>query len=453
MIEVKNIYFVDYLTAIAICIGFILFFEKDQGVSNVYLLPLGYALSMQIIKPCYQTHKGIALILFEIVKVCRFLVLPIMIGIERNFTGVNISPSDNRSAVYLMFYELICVSLTLRFVCPSLKKKVSLAHKNFQTSTLDILLIFFFLLIVAPAYKNYLFNFSIEYIDIEYRIEKAKISGVLKLFYTIGIVTLICYVVNYIKKHFTNQKLAILLSFLMCIAYISCSWSDGMSVSRWGLVTSSISTMMVLIYFYPQYKKSIDITFVLLILIFIIGGSLLKTMSFGWSDYTLSDSTSFYFSSQMFDEYFEGVRSVSNGIHVANVSPDRGFYGILLDWFNSFPLLMKTIGLSGTKVATDYYHIVSGHYDLIMPTVSMCYMQFGTILSPLYSMLCIYFALYFNNKMNNAENIIYKLFCFIITFWFSIFMAISPNIIDPHLWAPLLGICIFKFRNINFKTI
>ena len=33
-----------------------------------------------------------------------------------------------------------------------------------------------------------------------------------------------------------------------------------------------------------------------------------------------------------------------------------------------------------------------------------------------------------------------KLFYIYIVFWFSLFMAISPNVIDPNIWAPFIGI-------------
>jgi hypothetical protein len=78
-------------------------------------------------------------------------------------------------------------------------------------------------------------------------------------------------------------------------------------------------------------------------------------------------------------------------------------------------------------------------------------LRFGSILAPLYSCVAVFFALHFDRKLKKEQNILVKLFYVYIVFWFSLFMAISPNVIDPNIWAPFIGIWLIKLEKTIFN--
>ena len=401
---------------------------------------------------------GLALVIIEIIKVCRYLILPILISLEHSFQGVNISPRYNEDAILLMSYELLCVSFVMLLLTSKQRKECFVKQKKSNVITyIGYFFILFGLYVIftEPLLRSTLFRFDISFADESSmnRDSEVKISGVSLVFFSIAIVTIFVFWVQLINRWIRIVRLKIILEIIVCFLLISCVWTNRVgSVSRWNMLIGVLLSVYVLIYYNPQYKKKIVICGTASIFLVILVGSLLKVFSFGYSDYTLSNSTEMYFSAQYFDEYFEGVHSVSNCIFVAEkYSSMNIFEGILSDWFNSFPLLMKSLGLMNVSVATKYYHIESGHYDLIMPTVTMGLMRFGWLLAPLYSCISVFFALYFNQKMNAESNILLKLFYIHLVFWFSLFMAVGPNVIEPHIWSPLLAILFLSFERKYIK--
>ena len=122
----------------------------------------------------------------------------------------------------------------------------------------------------------------------------------------------------------------------------------------------------------------------------------------------------------------------------------------MIDTCYNFPYAMKILGLSGSKVATDYFHMATGHYDLIMPTITQGYMQFGWILSPIYSVICTIMALWMDRKLVASRILTKKLFYIVLVFWFSLFMAVSTNVIEANIWYAVIAIWILSLEE-KFK--
>jgi hypothetical protein len=458
----------------------IIIFYNLSPINNLALLPLTYAVSMLLVKNLYSKNKiGLALVIIEVIKACRYLVLPIMISQESLFDGVNIAPRHNESAVLLMTYELISVSLVMFFYGRKAKfvrtfkkidnRKNTYGHNaklvrifkkinNRQTTFLWYIFIVLGLFIVAtePSLRERLFNFTMSFVN-EFGLGvdfSAKISGTSRVFFLIGIITSFAFLANQINKFPILTKSKLFFQTIVCILLVSCLWTnEAGSVSRWNMMIGILLSIYILLFYFPRSRKKIIMGGLGGVLFVLIIGSLLKTLSFGLDDYTVSDSTQMYFSSQYFDEYFQGVRSVSNGIFVTQKYSNLNIFdGVLTDWFYSFPFLMKMVGLSNQPVASYYYHLVSNHYDLIFPTITMGLLRFGWILAPLYSCVAVFFALYFDKKLKKEQNILVKLFYVYIVFWFSLFMAISSNVIEANIWAPFIGIWLLTLEKIIFNS-
>ncbi|MDG1398816.1 MAG: hypothetical protein P8P88_10570 [Polaribacter sp.] len=445
----------------------IISFNNFSPISNLALLPLTYAFSMLMLKKSYANNMGLALVIIEIIKICRYFVLPILISQESLFEGVNIAPKHNEAAVLLMCYELIIVSAVMNFYArkvklvaslqkikksnsiTTLKSKIVASVKKYNTNKVTFLWYSFmlfgaYIIGTQPVLRSRLFNFQMSFAN-EFGLNSgvnSNLSGIARVFFLLGIITTFAFLVRLIHKLPISKIVKVLSQLVLCILLVSSLWTNEVgSVSRWNMMIAILLSIYVFLFYYPSSRKKIIIGGIVGVLFVIIAGSLLKTLSFGLDDYTVSDSTEMYFSSQYFDEYFQGVRSVSNCILVAETYDTMNvFEGVLKDWFFSFPLLIKMVGLSNLTIATEYYHILAVQYDLIMPTITMGLLRFGWLFAPLYSVIAVIVALYFDKKLKNEQNMLVKLFYIYIVFWFSLFMAISPNVIDPNIWAPFIGI-------------
>lgn len=440
----------------------IILFRNLSPISNLALLPLTYAVSMPLVKNFYSKNKiGLAFVIIEIVKICRYLILPLMISNERLFEGVNLAPQHNESAVLFISYELIIVSLVTFFFERKAKLIPTLKNPNKVKVTLMwyVFIIFGAYVIASePMLQLRLFNFKMSVLnELKLNLDSNEtMSGVSRIFFHIGILTSFAFLATRIHKLPISKNITLLFQLILCLLLVSSLWTNEIgSVSRWNMMIGILLSIYILFFYYPNSRNKILIGGLGGVLFVVIIGSLLKTLSFGYNDYTLSDSTQMYFSSQYFDEYFQGVRSVSNGIFVTQKYSNLNiFNGVLTDWFFSFPFLMKMVGLSNHPVASHYYHILSNRYDLVFPTITMGLLRFGWILAPLYSGIAVFFALHFDRKLEKEQNILLQLFYIYLVFWFSLFMAINPNVINPNIWASLFGIWLIRTeKNILYRKI
>lgn len=442
-----------YIGAIAaMAVGII----NKSDICNLSLLPLVYCISMIIVKPCYENRMGMPLIIIETIKLCRYIVLPILMCQETKFKGVDIAHYNCENAVLLMCYELFCVSIVMNLICknrhsiPDRKLLKNNFRESFGIISYIIIVYWLFIVFTEPSLRSTMFNFSSVIRDELLGNESdTRLSGIDIIFFKIGMLIIYSLFMNIIVRIKIIKKIKIWASIVVSVLLVSCLWTDGTTVSRWSMMIGIILTIYTLVYFYPTEKKKFYSGAIICFLFVIVGGSFLKTLSFGYTNYTLNDSTNMYFSSQMFDEYFQGVHSVSNCIYVAETYGNlRGFDGVLIDWFHNFPWAMKILGYKDFKIATYYYNMASGHGDLVIPTVTNCLMQFGLILSPLYSCICAYFAFFFDKKLRKSTTITVRLMYIYCVFWFSLFMAVGPNVINPGIWASVIGIWLLKFNNI-----
>lgn len=439
---------------------FTLVFNKSSKlVDNLFLLPFSYCISLLLSRKVFKKQPGLALLIIETVMICRFLIIPIMFALTDNYHGVMVNAELN-TAVWYMVYEEITVGFVMG-CWASIKHKdypneiSRIGEKQFvRPMTVFIIIFWFFIISTNSKLRGYLFNFSLltqsemgftQYTSLsEYR---ADIPGVYKVFFYIGLVVLLTTLVHFIARRKWHKPIQLLAIAVVCAGYISSMWSSGFNVSRWGMLIATIISVYVLIYSFPNRKKQILVIGAIGVCAVVLGGSLLKSISHGYTNYSLMDSTKRYLTAEYFDEYFQGIAPVANGIETAKrYSTARGPEGILIDCLYNFPYAMKVFGLSGSPVATDFFHQTTGHYDLIMPTVTESIMQFGGLFAPLYSCLLAWLALWFDRKQQASSTLYRKLFYTVLVFWTSLFMAVSTNVIEANIWYAVIGIWLISFE-------
>lgn len=432
---------------------FVLFYNRElNALENLFFLPFTYAFSLLIMRKVFIKQPGLALLIIEIIMVCRYLILPVLFAFDKNYTGVTISGADYAQATWLMVYELVIVSLTMSCWVSVKHEKLSIKEKKennfFRYSTVLVILFWFFIILTNDKLRGNLFKFRLltrEEISSQGFISMneylSDIPGVYLIFFKIGLIVLLTTSVQFIAKIKLHKFIKASILLVICILFISSMWSNGYSVSRWGMIIATIISIFVLMNSFPEKKKLIVLCGVVGVVILILIGSLLKTFSHGNVDYTLSDSTSTYLTSEYFDEYFGGIAPVANGIRVAETyGSGRGLEGLFVDNFFNFPYAMKILGLSNENTANDYFQNLTGHYDLIMPNITISLMQFGWIFSPVYSVLVVILAFWFDLKRKMALSLYRQLFYTVLVFWTSLFMALNVNIIDANIWYAVIGL-------------
>lgn len=440
---------------------FTLFFNKSASmVSNVALLPLAHCIYLCLARKLYRKQPGLSVLIVQIVMLCRFIVIPLMFTLNNTYTGVLVDSSKMELAVWYMFYEEIIVGVVAHFWA-SIKHKdnpiqmiVYEEKKYIRPLTMAIILFWFYIILVNSKLRGYLLNFSLitraemgftQYISLaEYQTD---IPGIFKVFFYIGLIVVFVTAVHFISEIKTYKGFKMVALVAICICFISSMWSSGFTVSRWGMLIATILSVYVMMYSFPDKKKTILKIGITAVVLVVVVGSVLKIASFGVTDASVTNAVEKYFNTQYFDEYFEGIGPVANGLTTAErYAADRGIEGIFLDWFYNFPYAMKILNINSGRVATDYFHQVTGHYDLIMPTVTQSIMQFGGIFAPLYSSVMLWFALWFDRKQQAAKTLYKKLFYTVLVFWMSLFMAVNTNVIESHIWFAVIGLVLISIE-------
>lgn len=453
-----NVLFVISFSTIIVTIAFN---RQRDLVSNLFCLPLVFCLSLMLTRRLFFRQPGLALIILETTIFIRFVFIPLMYSFSSQYTGVIVPGANFFKAVWLMVYEEIIVSLAMFFWSFTRNRysmeSFSLMNVKKLVRPFTIMLICFWLFIIAVNSKlrGTLFNFKLltaEQMGFSAGYSKAEfnadIPGFFSVFFEIGLVVLMATLVIGISKVKWNSFLKGGSILLISIGFVSSMWTNGFSVSRWGMLIGTIMSVYVLVYAFPHRKKAIVTCGLVAIIGVVIVGSALKVVSIKYSSSgTIADAFSKYLNAEMFDEYFQGIAPVANGIRTAEIYGEaRGLEGIFLDTCYNFPYAMRILGLSGQPVATSYFHATTGHYDLIMPTITEGYMQFGVIFAPLYSVVLVLLVLWIDRKREATPSFYKKLFYTELVFWLSLFMAVSTNVIEANIWPSVIAIWIFTIE-------
>lgn len=425
---------------------FTIFFNRLSGqVSILFFLPLSYICFLYILKPFFFTKGSLAFPIIGLIVTLRYIGIPILFALDNQYTGKLVAGTNFNDAVLLMVYELFAVSIALRFFFAKYyNKQIITGDKTIKANkihiiTIALILFWIFLLIKNPSLKNSLWNFSL--LDKDLFISKSTESGIVKVFFYVGKLILFCTIITLSNKYLSNKYLKFILVVLACIFYISSSWTGGVNVSRWSMMIAVLISLNLLLYVYPQKKKLIYSFGIGTLIAVVLLGSVLKLMSFGQKDASISDTTDYYLNSEYFDEYFSGIGPVANGIRVCELydlykKPEQ----CMVDCFNSFPYAMKIAGLENAPITTEYYHRATKHYDLIMPNVTISMFQFGWLFSFIYPVVLAILAMWFDRQMQLSSSITKKMFLLVPTFWCSLFMAVNVNIINNSIWSAIIGI-------------
>lgn len=454
---------IAFVTGVVVSVMMYFSYFIYEDITNLYLLPIAYTVSMLMVKGYYTEEKmGIAVAIIEVTKMVRFIVLPIVYVISGNisrYIGVDLRYDYHSRAVLLMCYEILAVSLVMLMYLRLKRKKkpvVPVSSLIFKSgSTVKLFSILWVLLVLfVGSFREQLLNFGVAETATEMSAEGAS-SNITNIIFNFGKI-FIFSILLYFAKSSRNSFGKFTIILIASVLFISSSWNDGgASISRWGLVVSSLMSAYALYCYFPQKKKLILTSSPIIIVAILAFGTLAKMMIWGYDTRDVDETTSTLFASNMFDLYFQGVYSVSNGLSTADLYAGRvGLINFVSELLYHFPFAVPILGLNGMW-AEYFYKIGIGDTSQICPSLIQSYYYFGSIGSPFFSCLAVYLALYFTSKLEEEVYFTSRLLYVYGIFWLSLYNCINFSIVEAHIWFAVIGLWVCYFDKnktpINYK--
>lgn len=428
--------------------------SPEPTIHGYWLLPLAFGLLHLLIKKIYKYESGMGLLLFEIIALFRYVVTPVVTCLVHNYDG-HIWATANlyTESVFYMVFELCIVYLVMYFLIPYVKRTTITEYTTennkiylgkFGVIKAIIVMFFALILVINAPIRDMLFNFnvtseaasSITYTLSEYR---SQIPGEYLIFYYLGLIIIYVQILKIIKE---SKALPDWLKFIFVViasmAYVSCGWSNGKSVSRWSILAAVLAMVYVLLYFFPKRRKFITVSGTSIVILAILLGTFYKRIAHGMS-LSFWEAFETYLTPSALNEYFAGVFPVGNGINSIMKSTDGRISTFLYDTVANIPKLLSMFGITGESTAT-FFGQSTGHVELIIPNIAMSYYVFSFLGFFVYSAVLAWLMIVAQTKMKNSFSLYKRLMLFQIVFWCALSMAVNVQIIQTNCWKYVIGI-------------
>lgn len=436
-----------------------------EDIKNLYLLPLCYTVSMLFVRNYFINNKvGIAVTIIEVTKFVRFILQPLVYIISDQivgYVGVDLRNDYHEKAVLLMCYEMLAVSLVMFFYYKfhyNNKRKDFDANPDIIFKPKQMVLIFSFIWLILVSligqFREILLNFSLNEQSVGNQADNFS-NNTLSIIFNFGKIY-IYVILLYFAYGLRNTFAKVLMVVFASIVFISSCWNDGgMSISRWGLIVSSLLVLYAFCCFFPYKKKTILASGTVLIFAIIALGTYAKmAMVWDYGQMDVNEAAGSVFASEMFDLYFQGVYSVSNGLSAVDSYAGRvGFQNFLTELFYHFPFAVSLLGLQGHTWAEYYFKLAVGDMSKICPSLIQSYFYFGPLGCPLFSCFSVYLALVFTDKLVKERDFTVRLLYVYGIFWLSLYNCINFTIVEAHIWFTIIGIWICRLGRTKERNV
>ena len=432
-------------------------------VWGYFLIPMCYGVFQALGKKAFKRNSGIAFVIIQIIMFFRYVITPVITcsihDQSRLFLYAN-SREHLGFAIFLILYEMSAVYLALYFIVPrfmgiNLSRTKQEVYTNFcknkaegKIGIIQIFIVAFWFFIIArsPECRSYLFRFTnINVQTISQQEYQSQISGTYLVFYYIGLIVIYSLIISIIQKRkmlFKWNPIRLISIILVSVFFISSTWSNGESVSRWALMIGAIVMMYILVQNFPDSAKIIFVFGILVMVVLLLVGSFAKTFVLG-KGLTFNESVQSYISVRYINEYFSGIFPVANGISVAQHIEGNPIFVVLYDLFANVPFFLSKLNLNAASTLVQSRHL-TGRNDLIMPTITSGYAVFTVVFAPIYSVLMVCLAFKAEEKLKESSDILIQVFLLYIVYWCSLFMAVNINIIQSACWKYVIGLILIS---------
>lgn len=415
-----------------------------------YYIPLAFFICMVAFRFYGPYANQLSIRIIEVLMVVRYVITPISYY-YRTKEPLSFDLSYATLGLFYMIYEMIVVFFMLNFFASKifiarnrLQRRIDL---SFSDIGVRILLVLFVLtLVMYPQYLHNLLSFSFETLE-EVEVE-SDVNGMFNLIYKSGSIIVSCLLLSRFKK---NKGTISSLTYCLIICWI-CTWvcSLGTSglVSRTSFLTNGIIFTMMVLKYYPQYKKKVILLSTGVVLSMLIFGTISRF-------YNNRDSSTFWVDMldfEMLDSYFGGLRNVMVSLKMEDVYGEYlGFKTFLNDMFAGVPFFASRSGMDFDMRSSFFFNVTffgtTGILSRIIPIIGQGYAYFGPILSPLPTAFCVWCALKLNRKMNESGDAVsFYMYC-LMMYFFCAYSMYNMNTIAGGFWNKVFPILLVVMLN------
>ena len=413
------------ISLVSIIAAIIVVFDSNviKYYKLIFLLPLSFGVISIIFINLYKYFFKILSITIVIsMYFIRMVIVPLVMRYGNyGFEVYNIDMYNNISlAIILMIYELICVFVILGFYSRKFKKLDKNFIIDFNSKEKEPFSVKFIIVIMAmfiiislilfpklkyqltsikqllPAHKKELFFI--------FRDMRESTPGLIywpySFFLNILRTLIPIYVLKqiYIKLALKGKKnIALVLSLIVSIISF-CFMTEEKAFS----IFISATCFVVIYYIYKEQMRKIAPILGTVGIIAIIIAFIFKTG-------VVTSSNALWDLSAELQEYFSGPANIALSL---NITSKANIITYIADICNSLPLLtyffmhLPTSRLIFNQVFYDSNMLMQ--QDKIIPMIGQGFYYFGYFLAPIFSVICIYFAMKFNLLMLKVKKPLQK---------------------------------------------
>lgn len=431
---------------------------KVERLHDFWLLPFCYAVGRLWVMYRNKNINSLAYQIITIVMFIRYSFSTFLTLTASHYEGTKIYTENYLSVLLLMLYEMFVVFFVIKMF---FRKKENLSYntltikKEHEGIVMAFFKVFLVLMTIgiaftSPAARSTLFNFSFVSSKVNSTSVNEALGGLLFVVFKIGINVIYALVVKETVKYMGINKISFFVNLILSAIYISCNWTGSGNVNRWGLLTSFMVCLIILLKIYPKYKQTIFVMFGSLLIIVLLASSVIKLFTHHGA--STSEALSEIFSATYMNEYFQGIYPISNGLRAMDYSNAKiNFVTFLDDTISAYPLLNHLFYENGNLTQTFYQEFLNLN-DKILPTLCQGYAHFGYIGAPIFSGILTYIALRTDYVMRKSKSIVETLATAQIVTFCSLFMAVNVFIIQRStMYFVLLYIVIFIDKHLKLK--
>lgn len=410
--------FIKYLTYFTIFIAILESFIRLWGSHYVYLtlFPIAYLFSFQSLvkyagKGC---HYRITVVIVLLMYWIRMVALPIY-GIANGAYLASYGKGNISIAIILCVYECIVVTLFLYYM--NNKKQKAILETNTRVLVGNRLVYTVFLLIVLFIYANYgrqihFFEFFVKDIGTEIEREGDIVNSrylIIRQFISSGILFTFFILIDLFRKHyvFSKRRIYVFLGIILAIMLVGIISGER----RTSQVYTAFASCWLLINIFPNYKRRIVLSISSIALFVLVMMTIYKQYNaFLYDTYeeALENKTLAQgFSLGLMDAYYNGINTVSKNLYFGsdeNLSITNLLYDFARSIFGLSYLLKDKMMLT---VELYNYRIYGGEQTngFLFSSISYGYIYLGFLLSPLFTIISVWVALFLERKMRVAKSI------------------------------------------------
>jgi len=382
--------------------------NTDDCYSFLWVLPIVFGLCISALFYFVKNaEKSFLLCAFCIIGTIKYIISPLLIVVSKNPVQVGPDPGENSMilAIWLMAYEVVCISilLILFYKRKNLKKTPSLTNErsvNYFAVLILLTLILVFIDYRELIPRNILNLTDLTLLSSTQSTIVAVFSKLFKLFFPIVLLKVI---------EASNVSIKIKLGLSFTVYFLTIGLYA--STHRWDLAIITVVFISLLSTLYPEYKKTIFSVIITAGAIVFISATAFKF--FGTSVYNNSSDSNtiknvLLLISSSTQEYLSGPRNVAMAIDMKNsYGLNHEIFMFFNDLFGSTPVFSSLFDQS-IRYNTLYNAYIYQYSDIIsqiIPMIGIGLCSFGSIFSPIPTCFVYYIAAIFDWKIERNSEI------------------------------------------------